>query len=147
MRGAAGTVQRASPAWGLVALLALAGCGKAPEGPAGTGAREAANRYFDALVRGDWPGAYALLDPGSKAQVGADRFARLAQDYRRGLGFDPDAVRVTACDERGDEAIAHVTLTGRGAGRHRFKDAVALRRDGAGWAVVLPANFGRVGRP
>lgn len=128
----------------LAALAGVVGCGSpAPPAPAGTGAREAAQAYFDTIVRKDWPATYATLAAASRARVPADRFVRLGDDYRRGLGFDPDAVHVTDCDEHGDAAVAHVTLTGKGAHRRRFKDAVTLTREAGGWAVVLPANFGR----
>ncbi|MFO0850415.1 MAG: hypothetical protein U0871_17920 [Gemmataceae bacterium] len=130
---------------GLLTLLALAGCRSEPP-PAGSGAREAAYRYFDALVRSDWPAAYSALAAESRKRVSGDGFARLAAAYRRGLAFDPDAAHVTACEEHGDGAIAHVSLTGKGRHGRRFKEAVTLRREPAGWAVVLPATFGRGGR-
>lgn len=130
----------------LLALLALAGCRSEPP-PAGSGAREAAQRYFDALVRSDWPAAYSALTAESRKRVSGDGFARLAAAYRRGLGFDPDAAHVTACEEHGDEAIARLSLTGKGRHGHRYKDGATLRREQAGWAVVLPANFGRGGKP
>src|SRR5262249_6417336 len=92
--------------WAVVLLAA--GCTAAPTAPAGTGARQAAEGYFQALVRQDWPGAYALLHPNSRHHHSPEQFARLAQQYRRGLGFEPDGVQVRTCDERGEEAIAHV---------------------------------------
>ncbi len=75
-----------------------------------------------------------------------EQFARLAQQYHRGLGFEADSAHVNECDENGTEAIAHATLTGRGPHRHRYKDAVQLRREEAGWLIELPAHFGR-GKP
>jgi hypothetical protein len=132
--------------WGLAALLAVAGCGSRSDAPAGTGAREAALGYFEALVRQDWPAAYAALTGDSKNRVKPERFAQLAREYHRNLGFEPKAVHVTACDERGDEATAHVTLSGHGRHRGRFRDAAALRREAGGWAVVLSPNFGRPAR-
>ena len=72
-----------------------------------------------------------------------EEFGRQAGAYRRQLGFEPTAVRVPACEERGDEATAHVVLTGRGKDRHEYKDAVMLRRRDGRWLVVLPAEFGR----
>ncbi|HJZ89932.1 MAG TPA: hypothetical protein VKE40_03600 [Gemmataceae bacterium] len=126
-------------------LIALAGCRPAAEVPAGTGAKEAGHAFFEALSRQDWPASYALLTPESRARVGADEFARMAQAYRRSLGFETTEVHVTACDERGPNAIAHVTLSGQSPHRQRFKDAIALRRGDAGWSVILPANFGQSG--
>src|SRR5690242_7631423 len=102
--------------WLLAAVVvgAVGGCGRAPApAPAGTGAREAAQAFYDAVVRQDWPAAHALLDPGSQKRHGQGRLAQ----YRRGLGFEPKAAHVRACEERGDDAVAHVTLSGRGAAR------------------------------
>jgi hypothetical protein len=39
--------------WTFLAI-ALAGCVRAPDAPAGTGAREATERYFEALLNQDW---------------------------------------------------------------------------------------------
>ncbi len=125
--------------------LAVAGCGRAPAPPAGTGAREAAQGYYDTLVRQDWAGAYAALHPDSQKCHGLEQFGRLARQYRGALGLEPRAAHVRACEERGDDAVAHVTLTGRGPARHgQYRDAVALRRGPARWGVVLPPGFGRV---
>ena len=104
----------------------------------------AAHDFYEALVRQDWPRAYAALDPDTQKRHSPEQFARLAQQYRRGLGLEPQAVHVRSCEEHGAEAIAHVTLTGRAAGRQaHYRDAVSLRQTGAGWRVVLPATFGR----
>jgi hypothetical protein len=128
----------------LAALACLGGCGPtAPTAPPGTGAREAAAGYFEALVRKDWPAAYALLAPESQKRVGAEQFARLAEAYRRGLGLEPETVHVNACDEHGSEAVAHVTLSGQGQKRHQFKDAASLRKDDFGWRIVLSPKFGK----
>jgi hypothetical protein len=68
----------------------------------------------------------------------------LAQSYRNGLGFEPEAIHIQTCEERGTEAIAHIVLTGQAATEeHHYKDAVALRQNGEGWRVLLPPNFGR----
>jgi hypothetical protein len=98
----------------------------------------------EALLRQDWGRAYAALDAPNRARCGAGQFARLADGYRRGLGFEPRAVHVRSCEERGAEAIAHVVFTGAAAGRQRYyKDAVVLRRGEAGWGVALPPRFGQ----
>ncbi len=124
----------------------LAGCDRAAA-PAGSGAREAAHAYYEALLRRDWPKAYAALHPDSRKRLGGEQFAQRAQAYRRDLGFEAEKVHVRACEERGAEAVAHVTLDGRSAGKGRhYRDAVTLRRGDAGWGVVLAPNFGQ-GRP
>jgi hypothetical protein len=131
----------------LAAAVAVGGCAPSPPAQTGTGAREAAQGFFEAVAREDWSRGYALLADESRAKVGPDRFARLAGAYRRGLGFEPDAVQLTACDEDGPRAVAHATLSGRGPGRHRYKEAAVLRRGESGWGVILPADFGRTGKP
>jgi hypothetical protein len=131
--------------WVCVGLsLAAAGCGGAPTSPAGTGAEAAARTFFEALLRRDDRQAHRALLPDEQARCGPEPFARLAQAYRRKLGFEPKAVHVRSCDEQGTEAIAHVVFTGVAGGHERFfKDAIELRRGGQGWGVVLPARFGR----
>jgi hypothetical protein len=135
-------VKRVS-AWCLLAAGLAAGCAPAPSPPADTGAREMVRDYCDALVRQDWPQAYARLDAAGRKRCGPEEFARLARAYRRGLGFEPDAVRVRACEEQGATAIAHVVFTGQGrSGPRHYNDALTLRHDGDHWVVVLPARFG-----
>ena len=132
--------------WGWVLLVAAlaAGCGRGPEPPADTGAREAAQAFYEALVRQDWDAAHAALHPDSRARCGAADFARRARTYRDRLGFAPEAVQIRSCEEHGDEAIAHVVLTGRTGDRsRRYEDGVILQRAAAGWGVVLPIRFGQ----
>lgn len=131
------------PAWLLPALLVTVGCARQPTAPVNTGAEDAARAYFEALVRRDWPAAYQTLDAESRARCSRERFSRLAENYRRNLGFEPAEVRVQGCDERGGEAVAHVVLRGpAGSEAHFYKDGVGLRRGEGGWAVVLPQTFG-----
>jgi hypothetical protein len=131
--------------WVWAVLLLAAGLGCAAR-PADTGAREVVQDYYEALARQDWPQAYADLHPDSRRRWSADQFARLAQGYRRGVGFEPDGVRIRSCEEHGGEAVAHVVLTGPGpAGQRGYRDAVTLRRDGDRWGVELPPQFGRAG--
>jgi hypothetical protein len=115
----------------------LAGCRESP--PAGTGAEATVRGYYEALLRSDWRGAHAALHPDSRAKLSATQFARQAESYRRQLGFEPEQVVVRSCEEHGAEALAHVVLKG---GTHSYKDAVAMRKDGDGWGVMLPARFG-----
>lgn len=129
---------------GFLLLAGLAGCGGAPTSPAGTGAKEAAQEYCEALVRQDWPQAYAALHPDSQRRCTREQFTRLAEAYRRKFGFDPEAVYVRACEEQGAEAIAHVVLTGQGTSKaRRYRDGIVLRQTAGRWRVVLPPNFGR----
>jgi hypothetical protein len=96
------------------------------------------------LVRQDWQQAHVALHPDSKKRLTLEEFTRLAQAYRRNIGFDPEELRVQSCEEKGAEAIARVVLTGRNASRlRRYKDAVVLRQSADGWRVILPAAFGR----
>jgi hypothetical protein len=104
----------------------------------------AALRFFAALKDQDWPAAYAALSADGRKQVTPEEFTRRARRYREGLGFEPTAAHVRSCEERGDEALAHVSLTGQSGGHQRFhKDAVTLRRGPDGWGVVLPPRFGQ----
>jgi hypothetical protein len=137
------TAQRRS-LWVLLIGGLLIGCNRSPEQWPGTGARESTRAYYEAVIQQDWQKAYATLDPQSQQRFSSQQFSRLAQSYRSGLGFEPDAIHVRACEERGTDATAHVVLTGQaGTKSHRYKDAVTLRRGDSGWRVVLPANFGQ----
>jgi hypothetical protein len=138
-------VFRAHRACGVLTLVAALGCGRETAVPPGTGAREAAQGFFEALSRQEWAQAYAGLDAGTRRRWGPEQFARLAASYRRNLGFEPTSVHVRACEEQGKEATAHVVLEGRAASPQRpYKDAVMLREDDGVWRVVLPVNFGQV---
>jgi hypothetical protein len=100
--------------------------------------------YYAALLKEDWPRAYAALDADSRKRITSAEFSRLAQNHRKSLGFEPKDVHVRSCEEHGSEAIAHVLLVGQTANKQRwYKDAVTLRRGEAGWAVVLPPQFGK----
>ncbi len=126
----------------ILLAVVVAGCGKTPV-PTGTGAEQVARHWYEALLRQDWAAAYRLLHPDSRARCTEEQFARLAQDYRRSLGLEPEAVRLRFCDEKGDEASAHVVLTGRAGNRQRFyRDAVVLRRGTEAWGIALPPRFG-----
>jgi hypothetical protein len=120
------------------------GCERHEEDESGTGSRECVEVFYNALIQQDWMRAYATLDPGNQKADSLQQFSRLAHSYRRNLGFEPETLHIQSCQERGQEAIAHVVLTGRDGDRERrYKDAVTLRRYDAGWRIVLPKNFGR----
>jgi hypothetical protein len=128
-------------AWGGLLLL-TAGCGGTAAPPSEAGA--AALRFFTALKDQDWPAAYATLDADGRKRLTLAEFTERAQRYRKGIGFEPAAAHVRSCEERGEEAVAHVSLTGQAGGRQRFhRDAVTLRRGAGGWGVVLPPRFGQ----
>jgi hypothetical protein len=133
--------------WGLLLGGVLTGCSGSPEQPPGTGAKECVQAYYQALVQQDWSKSYAALDPQTQKRCSSQQFTRLAQSYRTGLGFEPEAIHVLSCDERETEATAHVVLTGRAATKgHRYKDAVTLHKGDDGWRVVLPSHFGQGSR-
>ena len=125
-------------------LLLAAGCG-GTAAPPPSESQAVALRFLTALKDQDWPVAYAALQPDGRTRLTPAQFAERARRYRQGLGFEPTAAHVRSCEERGDEAVAHVTLTGQSNGHQRFhKDAVTLRRGADGWGVVLPPRFGQV---
>lgn len=97
-------VRRWTWACGLFLLGSLVGCSRTPERPPGTGAKEAVQVYYEALLHKDWPKAYSTLHANSRSRLSADQFSRLAENYRNSLGFEPEAVHIRAWDERSAEA-------------------------------------------
>jgi hypothetical protein len=135
------TVLRLGP---VLLILAVAGCGRSSEpSTPDTGSREAVRGFYDALIRRDWPGAYALLHPDAAKGLSAQEFSRRAEAYRGKLGFDPTRVAVRTCEEHGDEATARISLSGPGGSRHAYGDNLFLRRHDGQWRVILPARFGQ----
>ena len=135
--------QRGSLVWIVWVAGVMMGCDPAPLPPSGTGAREAAQRYCDALLEKDWPRAYAALHPDSRARYSASRFARLAERYCRELGFEPEPARIRFCQEQGTRTVAHIVWKGqKAAHEHFYKEVIILHSTPAGWGVVLPQNFG-----
>src|SRR5579883_3513646 len=100
---------RGRTAVAVMVALAAGGCGR-EAAPAVSEARLAVRSYYVAVVRGDWPAAYALLAPEVQTRLGADDFAALGKTYRAGFGFEPAAVEVRSCDEHGEEATALVVV-------------------------------------
>lgn len=126
-------------------LLGLLGCGQGPAQPEDTGSREVVQKFFEALLKEDWPTAHALLHLDSQKHYPLNRFTDLARSYHRQLGFASAQVYVRSCEERGPEATAHVNIVGLTANqkRRRYEDGILLRRDQSQWRVVLPKTFGR----
>ena len=128
----------------LLVLLPLLGCSSEPPPQVDTGARQAAAAFYEALIRRDWSSAYGLLDAGSRAICSEQQFAVRAKTYLQHLGFEPRGVQIQFCEEQETAALAHLALAGNDGKRHRrFREGVELRKAADGWAVVLPANFGR----
>ena len=128
----------------LLLFAAVAGCNQAPLPPEGTGAAEAAQEFYLAMLSGDWAKAYAALDPASRQHMPEQEFSRKARSQRLAIGFEPKEIHVRSCEEHGREAIAHVVLIGETAsGRRLYKDDVVLHRGMSGWGVVLSAHFGQ----
>jgi hypothetical protein len=128
----------------IVALLCLvAGCTAPPPPPQGTGAREAAVDFWQAVLRQDWDRAYGQLSAPTRQRLSPPQFIDRAKDYHRQLRFEQKEVKVSACDESGTQALAHVVLIGE---TRRYKGGLSLHRDEAGWKVDLPANFGQRNR-
>ena len=129
-------------AW-VVLLVGLTGCGRAPVPPADTGARDVVREYCDAIVSQDWTRAYATLHPDSHKQWAAEPFSRLAESYRRNLGFEPTKVFIRSCEEQESRAVAHVLFAGGTSHRRQqFKDGLILRQSEGKWRIVLPGNYG-----
>jgi hypothetical protein len=121
----------------------LAGCLR-PVATIDTGAREVALQYGEALCRADWPRASQCLHADSSRRWSASEFARLCDQYRKDMGFEPTEFHLRSCEEQGEEAIAHLTFTGLAGGHQKFyKETLSLRRCDSGWGVVLPVKFGR----
>lgn len=127
-------------------LLLTVGCRTdEPPQPLDTGSRLAVRAFYTGIIQRDWANAYDTSHADSRKACAIEAFTKSAQTYRQKLGFEPNAVHVRSCDEHGDEATAHVVLTGPGNKRHQYKDAIVLRRLDGKWWIVLPAAFkGRV---
>lgn len=137
-------MRRLRPAY-VVAFLIPVACTSSPPAPPGTGAKEAAAAFFEAIGRKDWGGAYERLHPESRKSADRTTFERRAATYVRQLKFDLSKVHVRACDEQGDRAVVHLML-GDGGGssrKHNFRESIQLQRGPEGWLVMLPTKFGR----
>jgi hypothetical protein len=131
---------------GAIALCAMlvAGCDSAPTSASNGSAETVLVAFYEAIVRQDWNAAHELLHADNKAVCPLLEFVPRARAYYQRLGFAPEGARVRSCEEQDDVAVAHVLLVGHRDGRERtFRDAITLRRDSAGWRIVLPSRFGR----
>jgi hypothetical protein len=100
--------------------------------------------YYEALLRRDWPTAYAALDADSQAWCNLALFSQLAEQYVRNLGMESPEVHLRSCEEHGDQGVAHVTIMGQGHNKQGlYKDGLTLRRGTQGWRIVLSPKFGR----
>jgi hypothetical protein len=135
-----------SVAWRRALVLCatvVCGCASAPTSRSAGEAEPVLVAFYEALIRQEWAAAHELLQAESKSTCPFDDFVPRARAYRQRLGFAPERVRVQSCEEQQDVAVAHVVLVGHGDGRERtFRDAITLRRDAAGWRIVLPSKFG-----
>ena len=128
----------------LLAFTGVLGCSNTPPESPGTGAREAVAAFYEAIIREDWPAAYAAVHPDNRARCNLAEFTRRARQYRLNLGFPGEAVRVRASEENGNTAVAHLVIIGHSDGRERrYNEGVTMRRGDHGWYVVLPGSFGR----
>src|SRR4051794_25258095 len=91
-------------------MLGLPGCRRAPAPPPATGAREVVRAFYEGLLAEDWPRSYALLHPESQDWCKPEPFAARGRAYRKGIGFAADEARIRACEEQGEQAVAHVVL-------------------------------------
>ncbi|HEV3448319.1 MAG TPA: hypothetical protein VG099_27025 [Gemmataceae bacterium] len=125
-------------------FAAVAGCSSQAPLPEGTGAAEAAQEFYQAMLREDWASAYAALDPASRQHLSEQEFARQGRAQRTALGFEPKELHVRSCQEQNDGAIAHIVVVGEApAGPRVYKDDVVLHRGASGWGVRLSSHFGR----
>ena len=128
----------------LCMFAAMAGCSSPAPLPEGTGAAEAAQEFYQAMLREDWASAYAALDPASRQHLSEQDFARQGRAQRTALGFEPKELHVRSCQEQNDGAIAHIVVVGEApAGPRVYKDDVVLHRGASGWGVRLSSHFGR----
>jgi hypothetical protein len=127
----------------LLLLLAIAGCGGGPATPPGTGAREAAAAFFEAIARQDWNAAFDKIHGDSRKGLTLIEFSTRAGNYRKALGFELEKVHVRLCEEQGDKANAHLVLSDANDSRtNSFREAMLLRKEHDEWRIVVPPSFG-----
>ncbi|MBI4277099.1 MAG: hypothetical protein HY660_01480 [Armatimonadetes bacterium] len=108
----------------VVAVL-LARTGPAPATP-----EQAAERFVQALQRGDWGQAEALLTSHDRYRVGRDRYDEAARMFRDRVTVFT-AYRIHDVQVKGDTAYARVRMTipVEEYARRTSRDPVALRRE------------------
>lgn len=128
----------------VILLLALAGCGQGPAPAPGTGAKEVVEQFCDALCRREWKQAHDCLHPADRKRYPLPQFSRVADSFRKKLGFDPERVVVRSCEEQETRAVAHVTFSGNSTlGRQQYRDGMTLVRAEGSWRILLLQHFGR----
>lgn len=130
-----------------IGIALLTGCGASVPPRADTGAKQAASDFFSAIIDRDWTRAFELLAPESQA-TGAEAFTKLAESYRTFLRFEPKSVSIRTCEERGDEATAHLNITGvsKDGKSQTYRESILLRRVDDGWRVIPSSRFGKAPR-
>jgi hypothetical protein len=141
--GVTNTDRRRAIAAALLALL-FGGCHEPALAPAGTGAQETAEAFFQALIRKDWGAAYETLHPDSRRGLDVNRFAELARAHRQEWAFEPGSLAVRSCEEHDGVALAHVNIIAAAPDSHQHhRDAISLHRSKDSWRIILPPGFGR----
>ncbi|WP_029629662.1 nuclear transport factor 2 family protein [Zavarzinella formosa] len=137
---------RAAQKWSWLVLLAgLVGCSSStPPAAPDTGAKKVVQDYGEAVVRRNWPKAYALLHPDNHKQWPLEQFTRLAESYRRNLEFEPQRLHIRSCEEQTDRVVAHVVFIGGNSHqRHSFNDGLTLYQAEGKWLILLTPKFGK----
>jgi hypothetical protein len=130
----------------LFLMICVAGCGHSAQHPHGKAA-DVAQAYFDALLNRDWANAYEKLHAEAKSRWRQEDFSKAAQQFRDQLGADSATAHISSCEERNNEAIAHVLVVAHANGKQRLlKEAVTLRRGETEWRIMPPAGFANMGR-
>src|SRR4051794_40364399 len=128
---------------GTLMVVVLAGCSSAPPPLEDSGSKKAVTDFFEAIVSQDWEKGLELVVPEKKSNLSLEQFKAQAIAYRKRLGFDPEQVFIRSSEEHGNEAIAHLSLTGHILGQRKsFRESVVVKRRGTTWFVVPPNHFG-----
>jgi hypothetical protein len=106
--------------WLVVVALALASaCGGSQDGPTGT-----LDRYSDALNRGDYEAAYAMMSEGFRAKHSKDEFVRMMKQNKR-------EVSSTAARLKGQQGDLEVSAEFS----YGFGDSMRLIKEDGEWRI------------